>query len=281
MVDNDLLCNYKNCKKRLLDVAWVTSCSHTFCQQDADRVFSQTLVCPACEHKLEGNHHIVRQNLKPTEQWKSIVLAGLRPEIVMEIASRAMTYWMYQSHQQLVRATWLITKIKESRDKMESNYEAVLNKLQAEVKSAKIDVRAKTEDLNATRKKLAELAEDNAAKTRQNQRLQILHDTLRRKSNDFLAMEEDPPANQQGENRVESREQFQRDHQIHLQLGSDIFGSVWNNSTTNSKGNQQHAQDQLLFKPTVANSTTPPETSRNDFVLNPFPTPVYEPMDQS
>ncbi|XP_077865951.1 E3 ubiquitin-protein ligase CCNB1IP1-like, partial [Saccoglossus kowalevskii] len=93
---DDLVCNFKKCRKRLSAFAWVTSCSHIFCDEDGSREFNKTYSCPACETSLSGKFDIVRIDLNPIEQYKSMVLAGQRPEVVMEIASRALAFWSYQ-----------------------------------------------------------------------------------------------------------------------------------------------------------------------------------------
>lgn len=61
---------------------------------------------------LTGQFDIVKAELKPSEEYKSVsfdfidtylsiripqmILAGQRPEIIMEVCSRAMSFWTYQ-----------------------------------------------------------------------------------------------------------------------------------------------------------------------------------------
>ena len=40
-------------------------------------------------------------NLNPSQDYKSSVLSGLRPDIIMEIAGRALEWWMYQESQEM------------------------------------------------------------------------------------------------------------------------------------------------------------------------------------
>jgi len=64
--------------------------------------------------ELEGKLDVVRVDLQPSEQYKSVrvvqpryftaicttkkqmVLAGQRPEVIMEICTRAVSFWTYQ-----------------------------------------------------------------------------------------------------------------------------------------------------------------------------------------
>ena len=123
--DDSLVCNFKKCRKRLNTFAWATSCSRikamkpsayipfntdVFCDEDGTREFNKSCVCPACDTQLPGKYDIVRVDLQPSEEYKSVsfiiidgdviimkmVLAGQRPETIMEITSRALSFWTYQ-----------------------------------------------------------------------------------------------------------------------------------------------------------------------------------------
>ncbi|KAI8491598.1 cyclin B1 interacting protein 1, E3 ubiquitin protein ligase [Branchiostoma belcheri] len=132
-MDNDLICNYKKCRKRLTTFAWVTSCSHIFCDEDGTREFNKCYTCPACETSLSDKFDIVRIDLQPSEQYKSMVLAGQRPEVIMEICSRAMSFWTYQSHQERTYQEYMCNKAKERSVQLEKYYEQVLSTTQAEL----------------------------------------------------------------------------------------------------------------------------------------------------
>ncbi|KXS10383.1 hypothetical protein M427DRAFT_508707, partial [Gonapodya prolifera JEL478] len=86
-----------NCRSPLSSgKAVVTTCSHLFCVDCAQGAFSTALVCPACETSLSQPDDIVTSELNPSEDYKSSVLAGLRPEVIMDIASRGLAFWTYQ-----------------------------------------------------------------------------------------------------------------------------------------------------------------------------------------
>lgn len=92
-----LLCNFPKCRIKLSGFAWVTACSHVFCDQHGSGEFSRTpAICPACSSALSGKLDIVRTELSPSEDYKAMVLAGLRPDVVLEISSRALAFWTYQ-----------------------------------------------------------------------------------------------------------------------------------------------------------------------------------------
>lgn len=95
-----IVCNYKKCRKPLQIKAWVTSCSHTFCMEHGEFEFSNPsrgiVTCPACNVPLNGKYDLVLADLDPPEGFKSIVLAGMKPDIVMDVAMRSLAFWTYQ-----------------------------------------------------------------------------------------------------------------------------------------------------------------------------------------
>lgn len=95
--DFSLICNFPKCRTKLGGFAWATACSHIFCDQHGSGEFSRTpAICPACSSTLAGKLDIVRTELSPSEQYKAMVLVGLRPEIVLDISHRALAFWTYQ-----------------------------------------------------------------------------------------------------------------------------------------------------------------------------------------
>ncbi|XP_028411080.1 E3 ubiquitin-protein ligase CCNB1IP1-like isoform X2 [Dendronephthya gigantea] len=181
-MDNDLLCNFRKCRKRLSSFSWVTSCSHIFCDEDGTREFNKAYVCPACETNLSGKFDIVRIDLHPTEQYKSMILAGQRPETIMEICSRALSFWTYQAHQERTYQEYVSSKSKEKNIQLENYYEQLIAKSQQEISSLKSEISNKVKELDETRKRLHEASEKLQERSRQHQKLQVMYDTLRRKS---------------------------------------------------------------------------------------------------
>ncbi|KAK3827445.1 MAG: hypothetical protein J3Q66DRAFT_272378, partial [Benniella sp.] len=66
----------------------------------ANKAFEAALVCPACETSLTQQDDIVFVELNPSQEYRSSILSGLRPEIIMEICTRAISFWTYQTSQE-------------------------------------------------------------------------------------------------------------------------------------------------------------------------------------
>ena len=85
----------------------LTLASHIFCLDCASQsgLTSQTpehhRVCPACRGQLSRPDDAVISNLNPTEDYKISVLSGLSPNVIMECAGRALSFWAYQMTQEM------------------------------------------------------------------------------------------------------------------------------------------------------------------------------------
>jgi E3 ubiquitin-protein ligase CCNP1IP1 len=81
--------------------------SHIFCLDCANRLqlsnspSGQRPVCPACTAQLLNPDDAVIANLNPTEDYKTSVLSGLSPTVIMECAGRALSFWGYQITQEM------------------------------------------------------------------------------------------------------------------------------------------------------------------------------------
>lgn len=72
MTEVNLFCNYKNCRSPLTTVAWITSCSHVFCNEHAISGSGMNRKCPACNTMLHRKFDIVQNSLSPPEEYKSV-----------------------------------------------------------------------------------------------------------------------------------------------------------------------------------------------------------------
>jgi E3 ubiquitin-protein ligase CCNP1IP1 len=125
-MEHTLRCNHLNCRKELDDHAVVTTCryyhlespaypstwliivpSHVFCVDCSNRSQlsgqrdGQHPACPACSMHLTNPDDIVLTNLNPTEDYKTSVLSGLSPKVIIECAGRALSFWAYQTSQEM------------------------------------------------------------------------------------------------------------------------------------------------------------------------------------
>lgn len=50
---------------------------------------------------LPNPDDVVVTNLNPTEDYKTSVLSGLSPHVIIECANRALRFWAYQATQEM------------------------------------------------------------------------------------------------------------------------------------------------------------------------------------
>ncbi|XP_041463972.1 E3 ubiquitin-protein ligase CCNB1IP1-like [Lytechinus variegatus] len=111
-----------------------------------------------------------------------MVLAGQRPEIILEVCSRALAFWTYQIEQERTYQDYVSKKAKERNTQMEQYCEQLLNRTQTEVSSLKSQISALRREVEGTKKRYNDVYEKLVEKNRQHQKLQLMYDSLRRKS---------------------------------------------------------------------------------------------------
>ncbi|KAJ8609518.1 hypothetical protein MRB53_039076 [Persea americana] len=67
MDDCQLRCNHLKCRALVSQQAVVTTCSHLFCVDCANKLFGSERTCPACQTSLAEPDDVVITNLNPTE----------------------------------------------------------------------------------------------------------------------------------------------------------------------------------------------------------------------
>ncbi|KAL1432705.1 hypothetical protein MTO96_012919 [Rhipicephalus appendiculatus] len=93
-----------------------------FCEEDASRELAARPVCPACGAQLPGKFDLVRVDVDPPEHFRTMVLAGYSPEIIMDACSRALAFWSFQMAQQ---SSCLETSVERSRQRAAQLEQAV------------------------------------------------------------------------------------------------------------------------------------------------------------
>ncbi|OLL25966.1 E3 ubiquitin-protein ligase CCNB1IP1 [Neolecta irregularis DAH-3] len=148
----------------------------------ANKLFTDERNCPACETLLGEPDDVVLTNLNPTDDYKTSVLSGLSPTIVMEICSRAMSFWSYQSTQEIVYQEFLSKTLQEKYNNVNNQLDSLIRDANAEMGGLKGQVSSLQKDNENSRKKNHELLDSLQEKSRQFHKLQLLYDKLKRKA---------------------------------------------------------------------------------------------------
>ncbi|KAF8309221.1 hypothetical protein DL93DRAFT_2063177 [Clavulina sp. PMI_390] len=183
---DDLHCNRLTCRRVLSDKAVVTTCSHIFCVDCANEVFSgNALVCAACETTLDqpddvvvllhpSSHHARSIcSLHPTNDYKTSILSGLSPQTIIEICSRAISFWQYQIHQETSFQHAVLRNVNERNAQMQQQLENVVREANSELGLLTNKMTALERDLELERRKNRDLVESAKEKDAEYHKLKV------------------------------------------------------------------------------------------------------------
>lgn len=153
-------------------------CTNRFCLSGQDRQ-QNGVPCPACETQLSSPDDAVISNLKPSEAYKTSILSGLSPSIVMECAGRALSFWAYQTTQNIYYQQYLYKTLTEKYSALNGRLEQTVNEANAQIETLQRRIGALTTENDGARKKNEELSKAYKEKNRQLLQTQELHDKLR------------------------------------------------------------------------------------------------------
>ncbi|KAF2120971.1 hypothetical protein BDV96DRAFT_641610 [Lophiotrema nucula] len=122
--------------------------SHVFCTQCADatglsRAPNANRQCPACGTRLVNPDDVVVACLNPSEDYKTSVLSGLSPTIIMECASRGLQFYSYQASQEIVYQEHLAKSLTEKYSNLSQQMDQLIHDANAHIKALQDKVQSK------------------------------------------------------------------------------------------------------------------------------------------
>lgn len=152
-------------------------CAKRFTLSDQDR--PAHVPCPACDTQLTNPDDAVLSHLKPSEAYKTSILSGLSPSVIMECAGRALSFWAYQTTQNIYYQQHLYKTLTEKYAALGARLEQTVGDANAQIDTLQRRIDALALENEAGRKKNEELARAYKDKNRQLLQTQELHDKLR------------------------------------------------------------------------------------------------------
>ncbi|KAH9981857.1 hypothetical protein BJV74DRAFT_778294 [Russula compacta] len=189
-MDFDFRCNRLSCRKSLTDKAVVTTCSHIFCVDCANELFGASRLCPACETSLtEPDDVVVREvaktlflncvekkrvsSLHPSNDYKTSVLSGLNPATILEICSRAISFWQYQIHQENSFQHAVVRSINDKNAHLQKQLENLVREADGEINLLSSKLSDLERDLDLERRKNRDLQETSRERDKEYQKLKV------------------------------------------------------------------------------------------------------------
>ena len=128
-----LFCSNNHCRARLLSgPVVVTFCTHVFCCS-CSSVMEDSMQCLACMSDLRGDWRMHRTNLQPEDRFRSMVLAGLSPPVIMDIASRAVRFHQHLLTQEVNYLSARVERLVSKVEAVKQFYEVVIERLKVEL----------------------------------------------------------------------------------------------------------------------------------------------------
>ncbi|GAA5875945.1 hypothetical protein JCM16303_004051 [Sporobolomyces ruberrimus] len=168
---DSLICNVLN--------AVVTSCSHIFCVDCANSLLGSPASCYICQTKLEDSNELVEALLQPSDTWKTTILAGLSPPIVIDIASRALSFWTYQQDHEKMFQTMLASNANQRVTVLEKELGEARRKNESDTMFWKGQVANLGKDLEMQKRKTQQVKEVNASNAKAYAKLKANNEQLR------------------------------------------------------------------------------------------------------
>ncbi|KAG0350660.1 cyclin B1 interacting protein 1, E3 ubiquitin protein ligase [Podila minutissima] len=152
-----------------------------FCVPCANKSFEAALVCPACETSLAQPDDIGFVDLNPSQEYKSSILSGLRPEVIMEICTRALSFWTYQTSQEAKYQEMTQKNLEDKLSVFEKQHQRMSREMNVELTAFRETVGSLQRDLEQEKRKAMALSEQVEERTRQLSRLQTTFDRVKRR----------------------------------------------------------------------------------------------------
>lgn len=92
---------------------------------------------PACKSELPNPDDAVISNLNPGEDYKTSVLSGLSPNVIMECADRPLSFWAYQATQGIYYQQYLNHTLSEKYSNLHVHLEKTINDTNIEMENLK------------------------------------------------------------------------------------------------------------------------------------------------
>ncbi|XP_026481674.1 E3 ubiquitin-protein ligase CCNB1IP1-like [Ctenocephalides felis] len=224
MAECELYCNFRKCRKVLEYVGYMTSCSHAFCSEHGLKILKggdpNSLRCPACNTIMIEGTDIVKTNLNPTEKYKSMILAGMKPDDALEICIRSIRFWTFQNAQELERSKHVTEHLRtrigflqtefQNCERQKKHYEEQMKQVQTVLQKQKVELLEKNRMIQKLQIDLDN--EKRMKRTLQNQQQSFRYDSPMhiQRSQHNLSPQDDMHHN------IEDAQPFLSQHAMHI-----------------------------------------------------------------
>ncbi|CUS12156.1 unnamed protein product [Tuber aestivum] len=183
-----LRCNDLRCRAQTDGRAVVTTCSHIYCLPCATALQltepppNGQRTCPACSTALSKPDDAVIAVLNPSDDYKTSVLSGLSPSIIIEICTRGLAFWTYQVTQEIFYQEHLAKSLRARGAEIQGENEKIVRDANAEISALRNKIAGMVLVEDELRRKNHELMQGWREKARKLAQTQELYDKLKRRT---------------------------------------------------------------------------------------------------
>ncbi|KAI4611037.1 uncharacterized protein J4E87_010640 [Alternaria ethzedia] len=135
--------------------------------------------CPACNSSLHNPDDVVVAGLNPSEDYKTSVLSGLSPTIIMECASRGLAFHSYQTSQEIIYQEHLAKGLTGKYDTLSQQMDQLVHDANSQIKALQDKMQAMQAEQEILEGKNYELAKAYKQKTKAQAQTQLLYQQLK------------------------------------------------------------------------------------------------------
>ncbi|KAG0639185.1 hypothetical protein HOY80DRAFT_964424 [Tuber brumale] len=183
-----LRCNDLRCRVQTDGRAVVTTCSHIYCLPCAAALQltepppDGQRTCPACDTTLPKPDDVVIAVLNPSDDYKTSVLSGLSPSIIIEICTRGLAFWTYQVTQEIFYQEHLAKSLRARGTEIQGENEKIVRDANAEISALRNKIAGMRAVEDELRRKNHELMQGWREKAKKLAQTQELYDKLKRRT---------------------------------------------------------------------------------------------------
>ncbi|KAH8118342.1 hypothetical protein DFH11DRAFT_1540541 [Phellopilus nigrolimitatus] len=179
-MDADVKCNNLSCRKTLMDKAVVWNVQMSYSPQ----LSSAQPARPTClsHHPRNSRDDVVVSSLHPSNDYKTSVLSGLGPSLILEICGRAMSFWQYQTHQENSFQQAVLKNLNERNAQLQKQLDNVIREANGEINLMANKVAGLEKELELERRKLREMQDSARERDKEYQKLKNHYEKIKRKT---------------------------------------------------------------------------------------------------
>ncbi|KAF5388366.1 hypothetical protein D9615_000139 [Tricholomella constricta] len=121
-------------------------------------------------------------SLHPSNDYKTSVLSGLTPSTILEICSRAISFWQYQTFQEHSFQQAVVRSLNDKNAQLQKQLENVVREANGEISLLNNKAAELERDLELERRKNRELQDASRDREKEYQKLKLLHDKFKRRA---------------------------------------------------------------------------------------------------